>query len=87
MYTAIYYLAKVAPVTAYRLANYFFPICPWEAEHDLANAGWAEADVFNAAQDDLDDLGFDPDDWDSGCMACLEPDRYDDHLCMDEWLV
>ena len=83
LYVAIYWLNKVMPRLAKRAADYFFPVCPWEAEHDLANAGWAEADVFNAAQDDwatdhLDD-----------CMACLEPERYDDHLYCerDEWLV
>ena len=87
MYTLIYWINKVAPVTAGRLADYFFPVAIWEVPHDLSDEDWAQADTFNALQDDLDDLGFDPDDWDSGCMACLEPDRYDDHLCMDEWLV
>ncbi len=78
MYTAIYYLNKVAPVTAGRLADYFFPVAIWEVPHDLSGQDWAQADTFNAAQDEEWTPWYDDE-----CMACLEPERYDDHLCRE----
>ncbi len=71
MYNFIYYLNKVMPRLATRLADWVFPPAPWEADHDLSDPRWADVNI--------DDGDFE---WyESDCMACLEPERYDDHLC------
>ena len=42
MYTAIYFINKVMPKTATKLANRYFPLYEYEAPHDLGNPEWAE---------------------------------------------
>ena len=87
MYTLIYWINKVAPVTAGRLADYFFPVAIWEVPHDLSDEDWAQIDNFEAAQEEADYQRWADEDPETDCMACLEPDRYDDHLCTDLWLI
>lgn len=42
IYTAIYYLNKVMPRLAERLADYFFPVNYWELPHNLNESRWMD---------------------------------------------
>jgi len=85
LYTAIYYLNKVMPRLAKRLADRYFPLYEHETPHDLDDREWDEA-LF---ADDLDLDYPDRDEYwnsivngDYYCTACEEPERYDDHFCL-----
>ena len=80
VYTLIAFLYRIGLKTlATRMADYFFPLAPWETMHNLSDYGWADSmepdEYWNSIVEDEDGDGFD-----GSCNACVDPERYDEHI-------